>query len=174
MACFCNEKFYNFRLYLTENDQEWIWPPDQKEIIWSDFHSFSFFSFDGHRRCTGWWRRSRGCSARSSPASSPASRGSSSPSSSSSSFLPSVFAGVPTSYRSGDRPCSCPRRQALIISRAWTDQHLQQPVNALKYISHLVYAICWHINIQISHLCFETTQRHSWCWNRIISSFRMT
>ena len=59
-------------------------------------------------RCTGWWRRSRGSSAGSSPASSPASRGSSSASSSSSSFLPSVFAGVPTSYRSGDPPCWCP------------------------------------------------------------------
>ena len=47
MACFCDEKFYNFCLYLTENDQEWIWPPDQNEMIWSDFHSFSFFSFDG-------------------------------------------------------------------------------------------------------------------------------
>ena len=53
----------------------------------------------------------------------------------------------------------------LIISRAWTDEHLQPPVNVLKYISHLVDAICWRINIQISHLCFEITQRHSWSWN---------
>ena len=116
-------------------------------------------------RCTGWWRRSRGCSEGSSPASSPASRDSSSASSSSSSFSPSVFAGVPTSYKSGDRPCWCPRRQALIISRAWTDQHLQPSVNVLKYIWHLVSAICWHINIQISHLYFKITQRHSWYWN---------
>jgi len=79
-------------------------------------------------RCTGWWRRSRGSSEGSSPASSPASRDSSSASSSSSSFSPSVFAGVPTSYKSGDRPCWCPRRQVLIISRAWTDQHLQPSV----------------------------------------------
>ena len=111
-------------------------------------------------RCTGWWRRSRGCSEGSSPASSPASRDSSSASSSSSSFLPSVFAGVPTSYRSGDPPCWCPNYFTCMDRSTLTTIS-----DVLKYIWHLVSAICWHINIQISHLYFEITQRHSWYWN---------
>ena len=102
-------------------------------------------------RCTGWWRRSRGSSEGSSPASSPASRGSSSASSSSSSFLPSVFAGVPTSFRSGDPPCFCPNYFPCMDRSTLT-------TTSGCFEIYMTFGICKMLTHQI-------TQRHTWSWN---------
>ena len=40
----------------------------------------------------------------------------------------------------------------LIISRAWTDQHLQQPVNVLKYI--MTFVLCKMLTHQYSNSPF--------------------
>ena len=163
MACFCDEKFYNFCLYLTENDQEWIWPPDQNEIIWSDFHSFSFFSFDGQvhglveeisrvlrRIFTGFVTSIQGflfcfifvvlllaIGLRRSP-----------------NLLQIWWSALLVSSKTSPNYFTCMDRSTLTTIS-----------DVLKYIWHLVSAICWHINIQISHFYFEITQRHSWYWN---------